>query len=382
MSIKEDKAMNESKPLGFGLVGCGDFGRFCLAAYGKVPEVRIAAVADVRREAADALGGQFGVPAFYDARELIRRSEVDIVHVATPPSTHHELAISAIRAGKHVLCEKPLAMSLRQADEMLAAAAGAGVILPVNFVLRYNRVTEAAKAVIDSGILGRVLAARLTNCAFDSLMGPEHWFWKRDVSGGIFIEHGVHFFDLYNHWLGPGRVINAHAEAREGTGQQDRVTCTILHDRGAVASHYHGFDQIKMMDRADHRLICEMGDIRVEGWIPLALSVDAAVDADGAARLAECCPGGEVEVIEEYDPEQGRIMGRGKLRAVTRRIRMRYRPDSDKQAVYAAGIGELLTDQIAYIRDRSHARRVTESNGRDALALAQAADELAAGRKN
>ena len=367
---------------GLGLIGCGSFGTFCLEAFGRIPEIRIAAVADVSREVADRCAGKFDVPAYYDPREMVRQDEVNIVHIATPPAGHHELAISAIRANKHVLCEKPLAMNLRQADEMLAAAAGAGVILPVNFVLRYNRVTEAAKAIIDSGAVGRVLAARLTNCAFDSLMGPEHWFWKRDVSGGIFIEHGVHFFDLYNHWLGPGRVINAHAEDREGTGQEDRVTCTILHDSGAVASHYHGFDQIKMMDRADHRLICEMGDIRVEGWIPLALSVDAAVDAEGAARLAECCPGGEVEVIEEYGSEQGRIMGRGKLRTVTRRIRLRYRPESDKQAVYAANVRELLSDQIAYIRDRSHGRRVTESNGRDALALAQAADKLAQTPKN
>ena len=376
--------MQDEKPLGLGLVGCGAFGLFCLEAFAEMDSVRPAGVADVRKDAAAAAAATFGVPACGDPGELIARGDVDLVHVATPPSSHHELVLAAAKAGKHVLCEKPLATTVADADEMLAAARQAGVVCPVNFVLRYNAVTEGVKAVIDSGVLGGVLSARLTNCASDTPLAPEHWFWDKAVSGGIFIEHGGHFFDLYGYWLGPGEVISAHAETREGTGQEDRVTCTVRHAgdaeagrTAAVASHCHEFDQVLMMDRTDHRLVCELGDIRVEGWIPLALTIDAAVDDRGAERLAACCPGAEVEVIEQFGPERRSVTSRGRPRSLTRRVRLRWRPDTDKQAVYVGSVRALLADQIAFIRDPAHQRRITEANGREAVALAEAAARLA-----
>ncbi|MDY6914409.1 MAG: Gfo/Idh/MocA family oxidoreductase [Planctomycetota bacterium] len=368
--------MNRKKPLGLGLIGCGAFGQFCMEAYCRLASVRPAAVSDVRAEAADKLARLFSVPSEAEAAKLIARGDVDIVHIATPPGTHHELVLQAAKAGKHVLCEKPLAMNLAQADEMLAAAAQADVIAPVNFVLRHNPVTEAVKKIIDSGALGKVLAVSLTNCAADTYLPPEHWFWDRRVSGGILIEHGVHFFDLYSHWLGPGRVISAHAETRRGTDQQDRVMCTIRHEGGAVASHYHGFDQFGPMDRTDHRLVCELGDIRVSGWVPLTLEIDAAADDEAAERLSACCGGCDVETVEVFS--SGRpLPSRGQVRQLKRRVRISYTPQADKQTLYTQSAQDLLADQIAYIRDSNHVRRITEQNGRDALALAEAAVELA-----
>ena len=368
--------MDANTPLGLGLIGCGAFGRFCLEAFAELDSVRLAAVADVRPEAAEQFARDFNVPAHADPAELIARDDVQLVHVATPPSTHYELVTAAVGAGKHVLCEKPLAVTVKQADEMLAGARRAGVIAPVNFVLRYNPTTDAVKAVIDSGVLGQVLGAQLTNCASDSNLGPDHWFWNRDVSGGLFIEHGVHFFDLYSHWLGEGRVISAHTETRGGR-QQDRVMCTVRHAGGAVARHYHGFDQVGPMDRTDHRLVCELGDIRVEGWIPLSLSIDAAVDDKAESALRDICPGADVETIDSYDARRGRTSGRGRSRTVSKRIRLRHCPHPDKQSLYARSVRDLLADQVAAVRDANHPRRVTEQNGRDALALAEQAVLLA-----
>ncbi|MGB2823346.1 MAG: Gfo/Idh/MocA family oxidoreductase, partial [Phycisphaerae bacterium] len=110
--------MPDEKPLGLGLIGCGGFGEFCLDAFRAMEQVRIAAVADVYKQAAERLGAKFGVPAHGDPAGLIRQEGVEIVHVATPPGSHHELVMAAIAAGKHVLCEKPLATRLGDADEM------------------------------------------------------------------------------------------------------------------------------------------------------------------------------------------------------------------------------------------------------------------------
>jgi predicted dehydrogenase len=371
--------MSNAEPLGLGLIGCGAFGLFCLDAFRKIDCVKIAAVADVRTDAAEAFGRDFSVPAYSDPRELIADESVQIVHIATPPSSHHELVLAAARGGKHILCEKPLAMNLAEADEMLATVAGGGTIAPVNFVLRYNEVTRTVKRIIDSGVMGSVLSARLTNGASDSMLNQDHWFWDKKISGGIFVEHGVHFFDFYNSLLGNGNVIDAHTEVRSGTTQEDRVMCTVKHDCGAIVNHYHGFDQPAVMDRTTHHMLCELGDIRVNGWIPLEVSIDAAVDEEGAEQLLDICPGAQVDVIETFDPKRGALPSRGVPRQVTKRIRMHYVPQADKQTVYADSVKDLLIDQIAYIRDNTHNREIDESNGRAALALAEQACRLAGG---
>jgi len=367
--------MATAESLGLGLIGCGAFGAFCLEAYGELSGIQPAAVADVVPAAADRLGKQFNVPAFHDPAELIACEAVDVVHIATPPSTHRDLAVPALEAGKHVLCEKPLATSVADGEAILAAAKTAGAVACVNFVLRYNAVTDAVKAVIDSGLLGKVLSARLTNCAADSNLPAEHWFWNRPVSGGIFVEHGVHFFDLYRHWLGPGEVISAHTETREGADQQDRVMCTVRHDSGAVVSHSHQFDQVGPMDRTDHRLVCELGDICVDGWIPLTMHVDAALDADGLERLTALLPGCQVVSDEPIDAEG--MSSRGQVRSVNRRVRLTHEPEPDKQAVYTTSVRDLLADQLAYIRDPGHQRRISEANGLAAVNDACRAVDLA-----
>jgi predicted dehydrogenase len=365
--------MSNTEPLGLGLIGCGAFGEFCLEAYSSIDCVKAAAVADVRAEAAEAFGKTFSVPAYSDPADLIADDSVKIVHIATPPSSHYELVLAAAKAGKHILCEKPFAMNLDQADEMLAAVEAGGTIAPVNFVLRYNRVTDALKRIIDSGLLGGVLGGRLTNGASDSMLAPEHWFWDKKVSGGIFIEHGVHFFDFYNSLLGDGVVIDANVEVRDGTTQEDRVMCTVKHECGAIVNHYHGFDQPAVMDRTTHHMICELGDIRVNGWIPLEIDIDAAVSDEGAEQLSEICPGADISVIETFAPDRGGLPSRGIPRSVTKRINLHYVPQPDKQSVYADSVRDLLIDQVSYILDPTHRREIDESNGRNAVAMAQRA---------
>jgi hypothetical protein len=183
----------------------------------------------------------------------------------------------------------------------------------------------------------------------------------------------VHFFDLYTYWLGDGRVLDACAEMREQTSREDRVACTVRHDGGAVATHYHGFDQISPMDRAEHRLVCEMGDIRVTGWLPAALVVDAAVDDAGVEQLRSCWPQAEVEVVATFGDRPVEIVGRGRTRRVSRRIRLTAASTQGRDELYQDCLRALLADQLAWVHDRSRTRRVDEHNGPAALRLAEAA---------
>ena len=96
-------------------------------------------------------------------------------------------------------------MTLEQADAMIALARKRELLLAVNLMQRYNPLFEAVKRLIESQILGELLHGYFENYASDENLPPDHWFWDRAKSGGIFIEHGVHFFDMFAGWLGPGR---------------------------------------------------------------------------------------------------------------------------------------------------------------------------------
>lgn len=366
-------------PLSLGLIGCGSFGRFCLDAYQASEAVQVVAVADTDRAAAETAAREFNLAAYHEVDALLEREDIDLIHVTTPPHTHFPLAMQALRAGKHVLCEKPLALTLAEADELIRTAQRQQRILPVDFLLRYNPIVRMVREVIRAKLLGAPLFAHFENCASDTGLGDQHWFWDGRKSGGIFVEHGVHFFDLYHDWFGEAEIVHAHAEMRPGTDKEDRVTSLQRHASGVLASHYHGFDQPAVLDRARHRVIFERGDLTIEGWIPTVLTVHALTDETGVHQLEQCLAGSRL--LESHPLETTQHRGREIDFVADRRVTMQYQASEDKQTFYAHGLRHLVEDQVAYLEDPDHLRIVTESDGRTALALALAATRRARGKK-
>ena len=132
-----------------------------------------------------------------------------------------------------MICEKPLALDLRQADEPIAASHLNRVLLIANLLQRYNPLFSIIRRLIDGRCLGEFLHGYIENYASDEGLGPEHWFWDYSKSGGIFIEHGVHFFDLFEGWLGPGVVVAAQRTLRRNTQIEEQVQCTVRYSQGA-----------------------------------------------------------------------------------------------------------------------------------------------------
>jgi hypothetical protein len=120
-----------------------------------------------------------------------------------------------------------------------------------------------------------------------------------------------------------------------------------------------------------------LGDIRVDGWIPLEMSVDLVTDDAGADKLAGLVPEAEITVTETYQGEQAESASRGADRHLTKRLQLSFCPDADKQRVYSQSVEQLMVDQVAYLRDPSHPRVVAEENGRAAVRLAENAVDLA-----
>jgi predicted dehydrogenase len=370
---------NTPRQVGIGVIGCGGFGLFALQQFAQIPGVRFVGMAATYPEAAKAATDRFGLPDVGEIETLLAMPRLDLVYIATPPFLHFSQAMQALRAGKHVLVEKPTALLPAETDEMVAAARERGLLLATNLMQRYNPLFDAVRGLLERKPLGELVHAYFENYACDENLPPEHWFWDRSKSGGIFVEHGVHFFDLFAGWLGPGKVEAAQVCVRPGTKIEDQVQCTLRYRDDVLVNFYHGFTQPGRMDRQELRLIFERGDVRLDEWIPVRATIHAIVNEADYQTLCELFPDAQQDITAFYVGKDRNCSGRHKTLDVCQMVELSEGSKDIKMQRYGELVRALLEDQLAWIADPGHVRRLTEQNGRDALALAVAADSMAHG---
>lgn len=361
------------------VIGCGGFGLYALQQFAQVPGVTLVGMAGTHRQAAYAAAQRFGIPDIEEVDELVKRDDVDLIYIATPPFLHHPQAMMALGAGKHVICEKPLALTVAQADEMIALARRNDRLLVANLMQRYNPLFDAIARLIGAKVLGDLLHGTFENYASDESLPPDHWFWDRSKSGGIFVEHGVHFFDLFAGWLGPGRVEAAQCSVRPGTSSEEQVQCAARYGETALVNFYHGFHQTGRMDRQELRLLFERGDVTLSEWVPTRVRIHAIADEKGTRDLCDLFPGARLDVTVPYGPKDRACQGRHKTLDIYQMIELTAGEGRVKSHLYGQMLRSMLEDQLAWVRDHNHRRRITEANGRDSLATAWEADRLAHG---
>src|SRR6476620_8363921 len=195
--------------IGIGVVGAGRMGSIHARLIAqRVPEARLAGIADVNDAAARALAATLGdPPTFATAEDLCSAAGVDAVLIATSSSAHLDAILAAAQAGTDVLCEKPVALTLVDTDSAIAAADRAGIRLQVGFMRRWDADYARAKARLASGDLGRPILFK--SLQFDAEPPPPAFADPR-VSGGIMVDMGIHEFDLAA-WLMNDDVVEVHA---------------------------------------------------------------------------------------------------------------------------------------------------------------------------
>ena len=222
-----------------GLIGLGEIGQVHAAAIRRVPAARLAAVADTAAERLRPFAAE-GVRAYPDAAALIADPQVGTVSVCLPHHLHFPVARQAIRAGKNVLVEKPLAIGLEQGRELVDAAAAAGLALGVSHNQLFYAPHTEAKRLIDTGAIGRPVLIRLRLG-----MGPAWGGWRDDpaqAGGGLLSDAGVHRLYLALFFFGPVRGVHALLDAPRSRGETFAVAVLEFASgaRGIVEASHHG----------------------------------------------------------------------------------------------------------------------------------------------
>jgi len=193
------------------VIGTGFARRVQLPALALVPGVRVTAVASGRRANADATAAEFGIPhVFDDGAELARSPEVDLVLVTSTPDTHEAQAVAALQAGKHVLCEKPMALDAAQAARMVAAAERRPrQIAWMDHELRYEPSRRKVRDLIRAGAIGEVRHLELLLRPYlrgdgrpQMTEAPWSWWFDAAHGGGLLGAVGSHLIDLCRYWTG------------------------------------------------------------------------------------------------------------------------------------------------------------------------------------
>ncbi len=197
-----------------GVIGAGGIARPHMAAFVRNPHVQEVHIADPSEEARKGLADEFGIikRVATDAEELFVDDSIDVIDLCIPHYLHHPMALAAFKAGKHVITEKPIALTLKQADEMIAAAKRAKKRLFVALCQRMFPAHLEAKKIIEAGEIGKPFLgiANIIGNEFARMNDPESWKgdWKK-AGGGALIDTGYHAVYMLQHFLGPARAVTA-----------------------------------------------------------------------------------------------------------------------------------------------------------------------------
>ncbi|MCE5219620.1 Gfo/Idh/MocA family oxidoreductase [bacterium] len=253
-----------SDTLRAGILGLGNISNAHVQGYKKTEGVELVAGADVNQEAVQAAEAKHGIKGYADWRQMLDEAELDVVSICTPPFLHREMAVEALSKGIHVLCEKPIAATLEDAEIMAAAAKEYPAKLMIAYCHRWHPVMLKVKQLIDAGILGKPLFFR---CAFAgwAKFSTNHRAIKSQAGGGALMDNGSHATDIYQFLLGKIRNVSCRAGTLVQDIETDDVAIMIFEgENGCYGEVIVGYSLPG--DHTEFKIIGEKGVIRVDNY--------------------------------------------------------------------------------------------------------------------
>ena len=235
------------------IVGTGGISHAHINAYLQFPDrCKITALVDIIPGKAQRVKEQYGLDAevFTDHHDILEK-DIDLVDVCTPPFVHAEISINALKSGKNVVCEKPMAASLEECDAMLKARDESGKKLSIIAQNRFREPIRNLKALLDSGMAGPVRHAQINSFWFRGHSYYDLWWrgtWEKE-GGGCTLNHAVHHIDMLGWMMGtPERVTSVLANTGHDNAEVEDLSVSVMEYPGALATVtasvvHHGEDQ-------------------------------------------------------------------------------------------------------------------------------------------
>jgi len=256
------------KILNTAIIGCGTIYPNHANAIAGLKTSRLYAVCDVDWNKAEEAAHRFDCRFFTDYREMLKDKNIDVVHICTPHYLHAQMAIEAMQSGKHVLTEKPMSISIAQAEEMNIVSQQTGKTLGVCFQNRYNETSLRIKEVLQSGNAGRILGAKaiVTWKRSGEYYTGSDWRGRREKEGGgVLINQAIHTLDLIQWVMGEIDTLKAHVDTRLLKGiieVEDTADATITFKSGSSCIFYATNNYVTNSP-IEVEIICEKAVIRL-----------------------------------------------------------------------------------------------------------------------
>lgn len=216
------------------MLGAGFIGKVHAQAYARIPRAKVVAIADLNVDKAKELAGELGAEVSADCDALIARQDVDVMDICLPTYLHAYYTNEAAKARKHVFCEKPMALTLTEADSMINACEEADVSLMIGHVLRFWPEYVAIKRVLDSGELGKPLAITAMRLGTAPIWSWDEWILDSERGGGALLDLHIHDIDYITWIWGRPRAVHARG-IKSPSGTWDHVFTTLDYGVGRIA---------------------------------------------------------------------------------------------------------------------------------------------------
>ena len=237
------------KRLGVGFIGAGAAGIGHIRTFAGCPDARLVCVADPDAAGCErAAGAADGLECVDDHAKMLRRDDVDLVVVSTPHNLHRSMVVETLRAGKHVFCEKPLAMNAAECDEMIAAANETGRRLLVFQTQRFGAAFHRLKRIVDENDMGRLLFGVVVYLGneLERMHDPVSWKGTYErAGGGVLLDGGCHVVDLCNWYFGrPVSVMAQTSAPADWPEHKGELTGELLiaYEDGTIAQVLASFE--------------------------------------------------------------------------------------------------------------------------------------------
>jgi len=220
-----------AEPLRFGLVGCGVIGPVHAEALASLPDARLVAVADLNAERAQKLTAQYGGTTYPDLQSMLQHEPLDVVIVCTPSGLHGEHACQVMRAGRHVIVEKPMEIRREALDEMLRVQQETGMKLAIISQHRFDPASQQVRQLVDDNAFGRLVMGNAlipwwrSQAYYDS--GAWRGTWKLD-GGGVLMNQSIHSIDLLQWLMGPVKSVMAYTDTLAHRMETEDVAVAAL----------------------------------------------------------------------------------------------------------------------------------------------------------